>query len=354
MEKSHDELWEEQIARAKSSPSKSNIEPLEITIEDERRSTKNSIKSTQRHSIQSRQEKHPPLLSALQVQPAPNRASPQISIPNFSLKSNDEDKRDDVPYKKMTITTVSSPSHVNERMNDSSPSLSTRSSIEKMTPPLPATSPVVSNPRSKDSVSFKNLLSINPSIIVNINGQNVNMRGSSVDNNEENTEKSLSLKSFGGRISLTPPTEANNNEPLIQQERQSNQEENTGIHQRHIPLAIPPLQPSSHMPPVAKYKNEKSSIVNDNGEKDGNFVNSDALMNIDDNQNSKPKYPPPDPSTFGSSSVLKMLLMDPSARKRPLSPPPSPVQNKRSPNAFSNILMESPLNNSGNEKTTES
>merc|ERR1719245_39287 len=197
MEKSHDELWEEQISRAKSSPSKSNIEPLEITIEDERRSTKNSIKSTQHHSIQSRQEKHPPLLSALQVQPASNRASPQISIPNFSRKSNDEDKRDDIPYKKMTITTVSSPSHVNERMNNNSPSLSTRSSIEKMTPPLPATSPVASNPRSKDSVSFKNLLSINPSIIVNINGQNVNMRGT--DNNEENTEKSRSLKSFSGR-----------------------------------------------------------------------------------------------------------------------------------------------------------
>ena len=35
MEKSHDELWEEQIARAKHNQVKSPIEPLEVTIEDE-------------------------------------------------------------------------------------------------------------------------------------------------------------------------------------------------------------------------------------------------------------------------------------------------------------------------------
>ena len=57
---------------------------------------------------------------------------------------------------------------------------------------------------------------------------------------------------------------------------------------------------------------------------------------------------------IGSSSVLKMLLMDPSARKRPLSPTPSPLQNKRNPKHFSNKLIESPLNNAGNEKSTES
>ena len=355
MEKSHDELWEEQISRAKSSPAKSTIEPLEITIEDEQKSTKLSENSTPRHTIQSKQEKHPPLLSALQVQPAPNRASPQISTPNFSRKSHNADKQGDMTNKKMILMAASSPNKVNEWTNINSPSLSPRSSIDKMTPPLPAASPVISNPRSKDSVSFKNLLSINSSIIVNINGQNVNMRGT--DDNEENTEKSRSLKSFSGRISLSTPTEANNNEPLVQQpvqERQSNPED-AGVHPRHIPLAIPPLQPSSHLPPMAKYKNEKSANINQEKEKDGHLLNEDAMNKIDNNKKTKPKYPPPDPSTFGSSSVLKMLLMDPNARKRPLSPPPNPVQNKRNPNAFSNKIGESPMNNnSADEKSTES
>merc|ERR1712038_1973661 len=242
---------------------------------------------------------------------------------------------------------------INERLNNNSPSLSQRSSIEKMTPPLPPASPITSEPRSKDSASVKNLLSINPSIIVNINGQNVNMRGT--DTNGDNIEKPLSLKSFNGQISLLAPNKANNNEPLVHEqvtERQHNSEDMT-VHQRHIPLALPPLQPSAHMPPIAKYKSEKLPNINQENVNAKNCRDTESMKEVDDNQKSKPKYPPPDPSTFGSSSVLKMLLMDPSSRKRTLSPPRSPIQNKRSPNAISNQFLEPQQMIPENEKSTE-
>ena len=337
MEKSHDELWEEQISRAKSSPSKSTNEPLEVTIEDEVRSAKHSTSSvsTPRFSVQSKQEKHPPLISALQVQPAPNRANPQISTPKLTRKSHDNERV------------------INERLNNNSPSLSQRSSIEKMSPPLPPASPITSEPRSKDSGSVKNLLSINPSIIVNINGQNVNMRGT--DTNGDKIEKPLSLKSFNGQISLLAPNEANNNEPLVHEgvtERQHNSDDIT-VHQRHIPLALPPLQPSAHLPPIAKYKSEKLPNLNQENVNGKNCRDTESMKMVDENPKSKPKYPPPDPNSFGSSSVLKMLLTDPSSRKRTLSPPPSPIQNKRSANVISNKLLEPQQKNSENEKSME-
>ena len=352
MEKSHDELWEEQISRGKSSTVKSPIEPLEITIEDEGRSTKNSTSSVSTPRRSFKQEKHPPLISALQVQPAPTRANPQISKYNFTRNSYDVDEEPaNMPNNKMPSAPCSK-SKMNSWTNNNSPSLSPRSSIEKMTSPRPTASPIASNPRPKDSVSFKNLLSINSSIIVNINGQNVDMRGSSVDKNDGKTEESLSSKSFSGRIALSTPIEANNNDTRIsrRQEEQANSDE-FATHSRHIPLAIPPLQPSSHLPPIAKYKSEKLSNVHEGKVEDSHSMDMVATKKVEDNQKSKPKYPPPDPSTFGSSSVLKMLLMDPSARKRPSSPPPSPVPNKK--NAPSNTSLESLQNNSVADKSGE-
>ena len=121
MEKSHDELWEEQISRIKNNPVKSPIEPLEITIEDEGNNSKahdvskkifncsqklkdppkfnvdDSSLSTDNSSSSmstpplfiSKKGKTIPLISALQVQQAPTRAFKMISNNNFSRNTYD-------------------------------------------------------------------------------------------------------------------------------------------------------------------------------------------------------------------------------------------------------------------------
>ena len=357
MEKSHDELWEEQIARAKHNQVKSPIEPLEVTIEDEinnimgRSRTKNhlgpreknlgsskynideSSLSTDNSSssistpsiLVAKEGKTAQLISALQLQGAPNRAFSVIS--NDKLPLNAEDISSHHPTPKLRLPSYS---------RSSSPK---SFAGPRLTPPPPPVSPIESNEERSDHVSFKNLLSIDKSTIVNVNGQAVRLGSRDGTDCDDRNEKQVSSKPFGGRISLSTPFESNNNNNpapvhMPHEEEESNHEER---HERHIPLAIPPLHPTSHSPPTAKPKQETANNVH--GKSQNVHIIKEISQYKDKNLNeNKPKYPPPDPSTFGSSSVLKMLLLDPNKRKRPGSPPPaSAVPNKRDDGFASNV-----------------
>ena len=359
MEKSHDELWEEQIARAKHNQVKSPIEPLEVTIEDEinnimgRSRTKNhlgprekglgsskynideSSLSTDNSSssistpsiLVAKEGKTAQLISALQLQRAPNRAFSVIS--NDKLPLNAEDISSHHPTPKLRLPSYS---------RSSSPK--SFAAAPRLTPPPPPVSPIESNEERSSHVSFKNLLSIDKSTIVNVNGQAVRLQGAR-DGTEcdDKNEKRESSKPFGGRISLSTTFESNNNNNpapmhMSNDEEESNHEER---HERHIPLAIPPLQPTSHSPPTAKPRQE--TVNHGQGQSKNVHIIKEISQYKDEMvKENKPKYPPPDPSKFGSSSVLKMLLLDPSKRKRPGSPPPaSPVSIKRSDCFASNV-----------------
>ena len=350
MEKSHDELWEEQIARAKHNQVKSPIEPLEVTIEDEINnimgrsrtkdhlgprekvlgsskynidesslSTDNSSSSISTPSILvAKGGKAAQLVSALQLQGAPNRAFSVIS--NDKLPLNAEDISSHHPTPKLRLPSYSRASSPKSFAGP------------RLTPPPPPVSPIESNEERSDHVSFKNLLSIHKSTIVNVNGQAVRLGSRDGADCDDENEKRLPSKELRGRISLSTPFESNNNNhaPTRMPHEEESSHEEPIEHERHLPLAIPPLQPTSHSIPIAKPKQD--TINHGHGEDKNAHMRKEIGQNKDKNLNeNKPKYPPPDPSTFGSSSVLKMLLLDPNKRKRPGSPPPSsPYSKKRS------------------------
>lgn len=386
MEKSHDELWEEQISRIKNNPVKSPIEPLEITIEDEGNNLKardvnkklfscsQKLKDPPKYNVDesslstdnssssmsipplfiSKKGKTIPLISALQVQPAPTRAFKMISNHNGAPIPYDAPQKNlHKSCDELSLNSYSKDSLDLIRDKRNGPPGSFRNTDDNITPPPLAISPIASKGHLKEQISFKNLLSINPSTIVNINGQNVKLRRSVETNNQESPQKPLSPTRYKERISVSTPIESNNNGPPSHPEEEEHPNlDGTATRARHIPLAIPPLQSTSNLLPTAKYKNEK---INSGSQLNGKVDSKESspIKKDDNTKSTKPKYPPPDPNQFGSSSVLKMLLLDPNTRKRPASPLSTSIQNKRSTYSPPNKPADVQENDSNSDKQKE-
>ena len=86
IDRSHDELWEEQIARIKHNPIRSPLEAVEITIDEDKNEAKAIAAATARKM---EQRTRPPamlplMMSALQVRPAPPPPPPPALSPILS------------------------------------------------------------------------------------------------------------------------------------------------------------------------------------------------------------------------------------------------------------------------------
>ena len=306
MDRNHDELWEEQIAKVKQCPVRSPIEPIEITLEDD--STENATAAEEvRGGLKPKLEAGIPTPPAPVAPPAPTLAPPVRKLAPRGM----------IPLMMSALECYPPP------RRPSSPPANAASTPAKENANLirPAT-PV--SPRASPRPPIRNVISIKTSAISRV----------------ENQPRTFSLN-----------LEINNNNPISEviadDERHHEQQQPQPRINRHIPVpVIPTSRGLAENPPPMKRRlleiPEDDLVVASpvvppsNAVRAGGVAEHDELLPTAAGQldlEVKVNSPVASktttdgaavPAKVEDSSVLKSLLMDRLPRKRPLSPIEAP------------------------------
>lgn len=104
MDRNHEELWEEQIAKVKQFPVKSPLEPIEITIEDQEQDIKAGLKAVLPPPVSEEPPSPPPALNVISIKTsAIQRVENQPRTFSLSLEINNNDQQQQQPPRHIPV-----------------------------------------------------------------------------------------------------------------------------------------------------------------------------------------------------------------------------------------------------------
>ena len=244
LDRSHDELWEEQIARAKLSNStnnnnsnvRSSIEAVEITIDDEDEEAKAVEKKARPPRLL------PMMMSALQVHPAPPPPPPPALSPIASrgpspqrvtlmLHNSEGESQGSSPPRRVPAF------YSDESNNNNNNNIVVHRHVPLATPPLPQRSLPIPIPRSHNNIN--NHHSNNSSSCNNSLKSEISTKSFPASGQTDSVLKSLLLESTSRKRPISPPPAPAVKSPA----------EETDILRRRL-LGLPDLEPVAK--PVSK------------------------------------------------------------------------------------------------------